>query len=232
MASEKPAQLWLFIDLTRESEQYGCLDPSDRKCTHSSGKFWRFDRLPDSQRKHYLDWVLVNRTSRLFRQCGRPAFFREKDFSVSRRFFGVLQDLEGAGATNENLALAKACVRHLVTPIEMTYSTELWKLQNLRQFRQIRSLRICIPIFYRMGRIFVAILEESAVEKQGFPVTTFEKHSKELGGLLDVWGVNVDKLTISWSLMDRRGISRPFKISEQRKISEWLSQLARDFTRD
>ncbi|KAL8813752.1 MAG: hypothetical protein Q9200_000005 [Gallowayella weberi] len=222
MASEKPAQLWRFIDLVRDSQKYACVDRSAWTYTDSFKRIWWLDRLPNTQREHYLDWVLVNRTCHLFRQCGRPAFFREKDFSVSRRSLDVLRDLDDAGTTSEDLVLAKDCVRKLVTPIEGSYPLEALKLRGLRLFRQIRSLSICVPIVYRMGRISVPILEESAVEKQSFPVTKFGRQSKELGDLLDVLGVNVDKLTINWRMIHCRDSPQPFEVSEQRKIFAWL----------
>ncbi|KAL8753939.1 MAG: hypothetical protein Q9199_004698 [Rusavskia elegans] len=116
MASEEPVKLRLFLDLNRDfNDQQDCHKRSPPGFRFSSPS--RLDLLPLDQKEHYLDWLVVNGTCNRIRRVGKSAFFREKSFMIHESLFHALRANKVTNMTASDLALAKTCIRHVVSQI-------------------------------------------------------------------------------------------------------------------
>lgn len=94
------------------------------RAKRGSPRMWSH-ALPMSQRLHFLDWLSVTGTCRLFRECGHSAFFAEKAFIIPPSTLRALQENRHR---SQNIDLAKASIRHIMIPITTFEYSVTWAL--------------------------------------------------------------------------------------------------------
>ncbi|KAL8990834.1 MAG: hypothetical protein Q9169_008026 [Polycauliona sp. 2 TL-2023] len=120
MASETPVLLHLFLIL---DDEYHCqqklrkFDPPERQKPDLTRK----RLLPRCHRRHYRDWIMVNGTCQRLRRIGKPAFFSEKVFDITKELIENLQAKKVKSLSVSDVGLAKAYIRHLVIPTNQEF---------------------------------------------------------------------------------------------------------------
>ena len=171
MASDAPVDLQEFVELGRElqssrearSESYtegeSVALEEQRLSTQESQSFttWAphhifFTELHPSQKKHYLDWLLVNSTCRRFRELGKVAFFSEKCFILRPFFLSVLSHGRAKNLSVADTATALTQIRHVIAPLAFDC--------NARDFRTLSRCHAlsCMKVLSIQHRTYEAII--------------------------------------------------------------------------
>ncbi|KAL8922695.1 MAG: hypothetical protein Q9208_005008, partial [Pyrenodesmia sp. 3 TL-2023] len=218
MASDEPADLWLFVDIIRNTRAYQSLrknpkDPwgfrkanlKEKKPASNSSRLitpW-LDLLPNTrQQEHYLDWLFVNQTYPRITACGRALFFREKTFTISPLCSLVLERLELAGRTSDNLALATAYIRHVVALVGIVEGDHWLPLLDIHRFTRLQSLSVCAGAKEISPGLFIPA-EPHDFASYGRTIA-FEKGRRStalIEGFLRMLGLHVRQLTFHWTTM-------------------------------
>ncbi|KAL8922678.1 MAG: hypothetical protein Q9208_004991 [Pyrenodesmia sp. 3 TL-2023] len=183
MASNKPANPWLFIDVLRKTKR-----DVNREFPNMQ---------PREQREHWLDWIFVNGTCRLLKCYGKSAFFREKRFVISTWCIQVLNSVVASDSVSPDLLLAKACVSNVVAPVACTTINAWQMLPALHFFDRLRCISIELPVMPVCGRFYPVFPEEASKLEQKMP---FIAPTSRLTNKLKILGVHVPILTYSWRL--------------------------------
>ena len=99
-------------------------------CIHKGRNHWEkpprdaglyekwLDQLDDSQKRHQVDWIMVNSTSRRFRNVGKEAFFTNKIFALGCREIGQMEkgNLVGLGTLNTGIAVSRITAVQALVP--------------------------------------------------------------------------------------------------------------------
>ena len=135
MASDEPVFLWLFRNLIRVNRFYDSL--LERAITKP---FLTDPTLPQSQQHHFQDWVGVTGTCRRLRECGIPAFFREKSFVVPLH---MLRGLLDGKIRSSNFDMAMDCIHKVVVPVNsVSNGTDFMQLRYYRRFTRLSAMTI------------------------------------------------------------------------------------------
>ena len=175
MASDVPVFLWLF----RNRACFHCVYDFQPHCVHPRTLF-PDRRFSGSQQQHYLDWISVTSTCRRMRECGIPAFFREKRFLVPPR---MLRDLLDGKVRSSNLDLAMGYVRKVVVPLRsLINGSDFMILPKYHRFPGLSAMTI------RPSNVREDLLYDWELEKLWLQKET----PKELHDLLRQLGLRVD----------------------------------------
>ncbi|MCJ1465712.1 hypothetical protein MMC07_004331 [Pseudocyphellaria aurata] len=143
------------------------------------------DKLASGQKQHFLDFILVNSTCHALRAAGKRAFFSGKIFVISPQF---LRELCKATPriSAENLAMAMACIRHVIAPIRNVDSPG--GFITLPRYHMLQSLRL----------LHVRIGGHEMVVDSSVNLPTLRRHPlpTELSGLLGEIGLRVDQIKV------------------------------------
>ena len=135
MASDEPVFLWLFRNLIRVNRFYDSL--LERAVTKP---FLTDPELPQSQQQHFQDWVGVTGTCRRLRECGIPAFFREKNFVFPLH---MLRGLLDGKIRSSNFDMAMDCIHKVVVPVNsVSNGTDFMQLRYYRRFTRLSAMTI------------------------------------------------------------------------------------------
>ena len=130
MASDVPVFFRLFRNLTPLSWFIDLL--KQRGDTHAI--------FPESQQQHLLDWISVTGTCHRLRECGIPAFFREKSFVVPPR---MLRGLLNGNIRSSNFDMAMDCIRKVVVPVDSFINgTDFMMLPKYHRFTRLSVMTI------------------------------------------------------------------------------------------
>ncbi|KAI4174334.1 MAG: hypothetical protein LQ346_008252 [Caloplaca aetnensis] len=183
MASNEPADLRLFIDVLRDPEM-----EADGACPNVRLRV---------QTEHWLDWMFVTGTCRLFKCYGKTAFFREKSFTISTQCIQALDRVVASNRISTDLLVARVCVGNIVAPIAGIRINAWQMLPKLHFFERLRCLRIEFPIKV-MGDRFLPEFPEQATEHDR--QVPFEAPTYHLSSELNMLGVNAPIITFNWRL--------------------------------
>ena len=144
MASETLVYFWPFLDIARYlnlcgmGQERGYATPSEIKSPYLPNS-----RCPESQREHHLDWLMATGTCHRLRECGRPAFFRDKVFIIPPITLRVLLD---GKARSSNFDMAMHWIHEIVVPASKFLSgTDFMILPKYHRFTRLRTLTIWAP---------------------------------------------------------------------------------------
>ena len=135
MASDTPVFLWVFRNLSLSYCPYDWLN--QRAATK---RFWSDHTILQSQQQHLQDWISVTGTCRRLRECGIPAFFREKSFVVPP---GMLRDLLDGKIRSSNFDMAMECIHKVVVPLNTGVDgMEFLILPEYHRFTRLSAMTI------------------------------------------------------------------------------------------
>ncbi|KAL8902421.1 MAG: hypothetical protein Q9207_004729 [Kuettlingeria erythrocarpa] len=183
MASHEPADLSIFIDVLRVRDM-----KADGACPNVHGR---------EQRDHWLDWMFVSGTCRLFKCYGKPAFFREKSFVISTHCIQVLTRVVGSEGLSTDLLLAKACIGSIVAPIDGMTINAWAMLPYLRFFERLRCLSIEFPVMLKGNNFHPEFPDQPPEHQRQVP---FDAPTYHLTSELNMLGLKVPMITFSWRL--------------------------------
>ncbi|KAL9579538.1 MAG: hypothetical protein Q9212_005051 [Teloschistes hypoglaucus] len=164
VASKEPFHLELFIKMARDPQRYQAKKYRplsqkryawiDTKEEHNRrnptsapalSRTWWLDLLPATQHEHYLDWLMVNGTSRALRECGKPAFFREKLLILSSHFLVALREVKVKRMRAFDRTLIISCVQDIVVPIGQSGLTTWVMLHKYHFLENLQTLTVYTP---------------------------------------------------------------------------------------
>ncbi|KAI4205426.1 MAG: hypothetical protein LQ350_000469 [Teloschistes chrysophthalmus] len=166
VASNEPFHLEMFIKMARDPQRYQAekerpltqkrydwvdtKEEYDRRNPTSApalSRAWWFDLLPATQHEHYLDRLMVNGTSRALRECGKPAFFREKLLILSSHFLVALREGKVNRMRPFDRTLIISCVQDIVVPIPGQSSLTTWIMLHKYHFLEnLKTLTVYTPL--------------------------------------------------------------------------------------
>lgn len=141
MVSGTPVYFWLYLQFSRNGKFQ---EAEKERLAHSKvprprRTLW-IQNLPENQREHYLDWRAATSTSRRLRECGTPAFFRQKEFIVPTTMLQALQEDEVRSSTFD---MAVNSIEDIVVPIDnFVSSTSFIALPKYHHFKRLKTLTI------------------------------------------------------------------------------------------
>ncbi|MCJ1465318.1 hypothetical protein MMC07_003935 [Pseudocyphellaria aurata] len=157
MRSDMPVHLEHFLQIRRrlpgilneheEENVFGSSGPArtEESISESSAAARSeifLDQLQVGQREHFRDWLLINSTCRNFRTWGKKAFFSEKIFVIRPPFLKNLCEESAKGIGAENLAAARAYIRHVIAPLNVCLASRFINVPRYHTFQNLRSLSL------------------------------------------------------------------------------------------
>ena len=139
MASDEPVFFWLFRNLTRSYRFYDLQQQRGYNKSYNT----RSRVLPESQQQHLLAWLSVTGICHRLRECGIPAFFREKSFVVPP---SMLRNILDGKVQSSYLDLAMDCIRKVVVPVRSFCSgSDFMILPKYHRFSRLSAMTIRAP---------------------------------------------------------------------------------------
>lgn len=139
VASEIPLYLQDFIDMGKWHQTL----TTQAARSYPGARDWFLTQLTSSQREHYLDWLVVNGTSRRFRACGKLAFFSEKILIIPPSLLKALQDGSCKNVSAPDKAAIFSHARHIIASLPgKSIGSHFMKLPNYNAFTRMRVLSI------------------------------------------------------------------------------------------
>lgn len=177
---------------------------------------WFVDLVP-GELEHYQDWLLVNSTCRRFRVWGKKPFFMEKVFVVKPEFWENLGETT-KWITAEDVAIARASIRHVIAPAEHQNSPSQFLI--LPKYCALQNLRtLTIQIGCSSSEIdYFSSLDLSELKQYPLP--------EKFASLLQDLGLPVDRLEMGLNLNGNenhhqneinRLVNRVYPVLEMRK---------------
>lgn len=168
--------------------------PSAWACSES----WFLNNLDRGQLEHFRDWLLVNSTCRSFRAWGKKVFFSEKIFVIRPQFIKTLCGEPAKSMSVENIATARACIRHVVVP---------------SPYCSAASHLMCLSRFHTLQRLCSLSIQPGCNPSDtllSLKVRSFKRNPlpEELLGLVQGIGLRVDQLQMNLLYENNEGTHR------------------------
>lgn len=175
----------LSVSTCLESCFHDELDPG--LSTWTCSESWFLNKLDLGQLEHFRDWLLINSTCRSFRAWGKEAFFSEKIFVIRPQFIKTLCGESAKSMSVDNIAAARACIRHVIAPSPYCSAT---------------SHLMCLPRFHTLQRLCSLSIQPGCNSSDillRLNLRSFKRNPlpEELLGLLQGIGLRVDQLQMN-----------------------------------
>ncbi|CAD6585444.1 MAG: hypothetical protein ASARMPRED_002164 [Alectoria sarmentosa] len=139
VASETPLYLQDFIDTGKWHQNLNTQVARSYPGAHD----WFLTHLTSSQKEHYLDWLVVNGTSRRFRACGKLAFFSEKILIIPPSLLKALQGGSCRNVSAPDKAAIFSHARQIIASLPgRSIGSHFMKLPDYNAFTRMRVLSI------------------------------------------------------------------------------------------
>ncbi|CAF9916670.1 MAG: hypothetical protein ALECFALPRED_010815 [Alectoria fallacina] len=139
VASEIPLYLQDFTELGEWHRE-----PNTQAAwSYPGSRNWFLTMLTSSQKEHYLDWLVVNGTSRRFRACGKWAFWSQKILIIPPSLLKALEDGSCKNVSAPDKAAIFSRARHIIASLPgQSIGSHFMKLPDYNAFTRTRVLSI------------------------------------------------------------------------------------------